>query len=356
MAVRKCPKCDGVVSRLVRVCPHCGARIASGTGTEIGLLVGLVVLAAAVVLAIKGAGSTAPKQPPAATRTVPSVEQPTPPPPPAPAPPAPAPVVATPPPAPQPVEKPALARGMTMDAVRQLWGAPEKTSSAQSATTRSDWWTYDDGQKLHFVDSVLESWAQSEAPATATSPPGEPAAGPVADEKTIRTYGALEAALKHAQQEDRAVGSPKALKGRLVTRYTAEVRARFGITEDQQQQILIAGDANHWALPLIVFGPDAPGTVPAASRPTVGASYLTGILFDMLPGQSAPEDAGQKTELPPDVTLRVLGFMDRGSTTWFHVQVVNPGGPNAAMGWISGLTVMTTPVTHNGLIEPAGSR
>lgn len=356
MAERKCPKCDGVVSRLVRVCPHCGAKIASGTGTEIGLVLGLLVLAAAVVLVIKGAG-TAPPRPTGTTQMVPPVQKPTlPPSPPPAAPPAPAPVVETPPPAPEPVEKPPLTKGMTMATVRRLWGDPVRTSSAQSATTRSDWWTYDDGQKLHFVDSVLESWAQSESPVTAappeaTSPPGEPTPAPLPDEQSVRAYGALEAALKQAQVEDIALGHPKGLKGKLEQRYAAEVRARFGITEARQQQILATGDANRWPLLLIVFGPESGG-----ARPSVGTVYLTGILFDLLPGREAPDEGGQKTELPPGIMVRVLGSVVVGGTPWYYVQVAGPASPNARVGWISGLTVMTAPVTHNGVIEPESTR
>ena len=53
MAEKKCPKCDAAISRLMRVCPHCGARVATGPGTEIGLVLGLLVLAGAAVVVVK---------------------------------------------------------------------------------------------------------------------------------------------------------------------------------------------------------------------------------------------------------------------------------------------------------------
>jgi hypothetical protein len=357
MAVKKCPKCDGVVSRLVRVCPHCGAKIASGTGTEIGLVLGLLVLAAAVVLVIKGAGSIAPKQPTPTTRTVPPVEKPTPPPPAPPTPPAPAPVVETPPPAPQPVEKPALTRGMTMAAVRQLWGAPEKTSSAQSATTRSDWWTYDDGQKLHFVDSVLESWAQSEPPATVTtpeptSPSGEAAGAAAPASREEQIYGELRVALKRAEVEDRASGVANSRRAKLEQSYTSDVRSRYGITEARQETILAQGEAKHWRVPPAVFFPQQGG-----APLTIGATYVTGMPIEVTLGDRPPgEGIVSVGMLAPGCPLRVQRSVEMGGAIWYYVEVLNETGVVMRAGWTRGLTVMTAPPESSSPRQPAGAR
>ncbi len=56
MSGRTCPKCNAIISRLVAVCPHCGEKFDTGSGTAIGLGIGLVVLAGVVFLVIQATG------------------------------------------------------------------------------------------------------------------------------------------------------------------------------------------------------------------------------------------------------------------------------------------------------------
>ena len=358
MADRRCPKCNGMVSRLVRLCPHCGAKIATGTGTEIGLVLGLVVLAGVVVLVVKGAAN-APK-PTGSTHTVPIEKSAPPPPPPPPPPPAPV-VEAPPPPPPAPVEKPPLAKGMPMDVVRQSWGVPMKESFAQAPNMRSDWWTYPDGTKLHFIDSVLDSWEKSPPPAApglpVVAPPvgaGSPAAiagTPGAGEASPRAaasdqeiFSDLKIALKRAEIEDSATGISSGRKQEREEAYTGDLRARYGITAEKQQAILTEGADKHWPLPAAVFFPMQDG-IPLVS----GGTYVTGMSLELLLGDPTVAAGIRGSQLVfPGVVLHVLRSESRGGVIWYYVQATDRAGASAD-GWLINVTSMGPPPGSTGM-------
>jgi hypothetical protein len=330
MPEKRCPKCNGLMSRLVHVCPHCGEKLSTGTGTWIGVVIGLLVLAGVVVLVVRpsiGAPGTIGLPKTVTVGAPPAPPKPTPPPA---APQAPVATPAPPAPAPAPAPAPQLAKGMTMDQVRQALGEPARTRSATAPDTRFDWWEYDSGKSLRFVNSVLEGWSEN-APAASPGAPAAPEAGAAQPE---HIYAALKAALQRAEADAGRRGGRPGQAGMLRDAYLAQVRNIYGITLEQQQSILAEGDAKGWGgLSLLQTGG-------GGKPPTVGKTYIGGMGVRLLQ-ESEPGTAPLGTVgLEPGSLVRVVQAVARGTRLWYYLEVLRPDGAVVGSGWAENLMVV----------------
>jgi len=355
MSQKTCPKCNGVMSRLVNVCPHCGEKFHTGTGTGIGVGIGVVVLAGVLFLVVQASGGFHLKKPPAPAKEV-TVSQPAPPP--APKPPAPEPAPAppepaSPPPEPAPAPKPELAKGMTMDQVRALLGKPDTARSASAPNVSWDWWSYGSGWKLRFVNSKLESWREVE-PSTGSSE--SEALGGVAPAtgapRNRQIYAALKTAMKRSELDARRGGAAPGGG----PDYTTLVRTQYRITASEQQSILAEGDKEGWPLPPVLFQSGGKGTPPA-----VGKTYTVGGTLQVLVTPEPPPKA-----IPTDMVDVAAGSLVRvskaeavNSAVWCEIQVLGPNGKVVGSGWANGLTLVElsapTPADANSAAPPANS-
>jgi len=338
-----CPKCNGVISSSLRRCPHCGARIRHGSGAAVGLALGLLVLGGAVTLVVTMSGRPKQAAPPQMVSIPPGVAPPVaeePAPEPAPA----APQEEPPPPEPVAEPQPQLVKGMTMQEVRQMLGEPTRESSAEAVGTRFDWWHYPSGEKLRFINSVLDSWTVGEPSQSAgvlaalgAAPPGGASAG-ASTEARKRIYAELKIAEKRAEVENSISGSRVSQKEMLEQIYAKLVCRKYGISEGQGLAILSEGDRERWPLPPVVFGPPLKGG-PVA----VGSVYTTGMVLELL---LAPDTGGPLQNVEDSVTLpfgsrvHVLRTEVSHYTTWYYVEVLTPSGGVAGRGWLYGLVTL----------------
>ncbi len=346
MSGRTCPKCNAIISRLVAVCPHCGEKFSTGSGTAIGLGIGLLVLAGVVGLVVLASGGLHlhKTEPPVQTVTVkqPPKPEPAPAPPPKPTPPEPEPTPPQPEPAPKP--KPELAKGMTMDQVREALGKPDRASGAFGAGMRWDWWTYNSGEKLRFVNSVLDGWSKvtpTPAPSAPTivgaaSGASEPASG---EARRKQIYGALKGALKSAQVIASGPTVSADQRSVLEQAFTAQVRSRYGIRGADATAILAEGDSKKWPAPSLLLKTEAKGTPPA-----VGKAYTLGSMVQLLQSDGPPTDNPPKGvyDASAGLLVRVMQVVPARNDTWYEVGATDPSGRIIVSGWASGLKVIDT--------------